>query len=222
MSIKSASSLFVIDFNGVLLKRAKNLTEREKARNLFHIPNYESKSEDVFMRPHLVMLSEFFKSNKDFCDYAFWTSATEVNAKLLYGFVKRAGFINPKFLWNQNLCEIIGHTSVKPLFLKDLSKVWKEYETEYLKSNIILIDDDDYKSEHKENFIHIDKYDVTTEDSFNDDALKRLVKYLEKLKLDIQEKRHIDCISFIKMNSFKNFRVANTNVENNEENTQKT
>ena len=206
MSLKSTRCLFVIDFNGVLLRRAKDNNDRKKAENLNHTPVYNSFQEDIFLRPYLEKLSKFFDKNKEFCDYAFWTSATEFNANLLYGLIKTKGFQDPKFIWNQSFCEVIGHSSVKPLFLKDLSKVWKAYGSEYSKSNIILIDDDDYKSEHKDKFIHIDRYDVTHEDSLNDKSLKRLVKYFKAMKLSLNEESSPDCVSFIKANSFESFR----------------
>jgi hypothetical protein len=206
MSVKSGRCLFVIDFNGVLLRRAKDKDDREMAESLMHVPVYKSNQEDIFLRPYLEKLSKFFDKNKDFCDYALWTSATEFNANLLYSLIKTKGLQEPKFLWNQSACDIIGHTSVKPLFLKDLSKVWKEYPNEYSESNIILIDDDDYKSEHKNNFIHIDRYDVTNEDSLSDKSLKRLVKYLKMMKLSLKEDHFPDCVSFVKGNSFKNFK----------------
>jgi hypothetical protein len=184
------------------MKRAKDKKERAIAKSLMHNPVYTSKQEHIFLRPYLEKLNEFLEINKDYCDYGFWTSATEINANLLYDLIRQYGFKNPKFLWNQSYCRVIGHNGVKPLFVKEIKHVWEAYE-EYSEKNVILIDDDDYKSTNKENFINIDKYDVTTEDSLNDDALKRLVKYLKRMNKSIIAGRTEDCVSYLKKRSFK-------------------
>ena len=197
--------LFVIDFNGVLLKRAKDHTERKIAKSLSHNPSFKNKKEEIYLRPHLNELNNFFELNKWFCDYAFWTSAMEVNAKALYGYVTNDGLLaKPKFLWSQNECEEIGDIDSKPLFLKDLSQVWNVYESEYKKQNVILIDDDAYKSAHNENFIHISKYNVNNEECVKgDETLKKLVDFLEVMKTSLQDKKYNDCVSFMKENVFK-------------------
>ena len=201
MSSLKNRCLFVFDINGVLIKRAKDENQRKMAEKL-QVPIICG--EFIFLRPYSEKLCKFFDINQEFCDYAFWTAAREVYCSLRIEYIKPAGFINPKFSWHQSSCKIKEYdANDKPLYVKNLSQVWNVYESEYEKENVILIDDDAYKSAHNENFIHISKYNVDNEECVKgDETLKKLVDYLEIMKTSLQDKKYNDCVSFMKENMF--------------------
>ena len=136
--------LLILDINNVLISRSK------------------FGCSDFNVRPHC---KEFLLSMNDRFSLAIWTSMKKKTAKLFINIILgELPTITLKFIWYQPKCIIVKNnadhrinrdpldlddannttTSIwideKPVFLKDLSIVWKEY-TYYNDSNTIIVDD---------------------------------------------------------------------------------
>mmetsp|Transcript_2302 Transcript_2302/g.3631 ORF Transcript_2302/g.3631 Transcript_2302/m.3631 type:complete len:359 (-) Transcript_2302:103-1179(-) len=96
------------------------------------------------LRPHV---AEFLTSMAQRYQLAVWTSMTKKSAKPVMDALFHMHEIPFLFCWCQNRCLTVPNEDVpsgKPLFLKDLSYIWKEYPS-YNESNTILVDDTEDK-----------------------------------------------------------------------------
>lgn len=92
------------------------------------------------------------------------------------------------FLWTQNDCTILPpspctQNKFKPLFHKDLYRLWQRFP-EYNATNTIMIDDSQDKlAGHLDNLLCLEEYVVTdpTKDFTQDQTLYRLSEYLQCL-----------------------------------------
>jgi len=162
----------------------KNMYTVDKKLLIFDINNvliYRSKFGcSVFnLRPHC---RDFLLSMNDRFSLAIWTSMKKKTAKQVINIILgELPSITFKFIWYQPKCIIMRDkadhrinsdltevdTSIrtdigldqKPMFLKDLSIVWKEY-TYYNDSNTIIVDDSVEKcsNNHSYNCIHPKPY----------------------------------------------------------------
>jgi hypothetical protein len=148
--LKLKKKLLILDLNGVLIDR---ILAKEFIRPIDwgdEIP--------MELRPKHVggFLCWKRKNLKSFLKYIFknftvavWSSAKLHNTKKLVEFV--FGSLENKllFIWGQDRCGKEPHptSKVKPLFLKNLVDVWKEFP-EYSLDNTLLIDDSILKNKN--------------------------------------------------------------------------
>jgi len=113
--------LLVFDINKVLLHR-------------------QAKSSFFKIRPHAYA---FIAGMSQRYTLAVWTSMTKKSAKPILADLFPPQHIPLLFNWYQNRCHSIPNELVpdgKPLFLKELSRVWAEF-SQFNESNTILLDD---------------------------------------------------------------------------------
>lgn len=137
---RSSKTLVILDLNGVLIDRefGKDLEPEESVS--YKVGNFL-----VWKRPGLdAFLTWLFY----YCDVAVWSSVSQFNLDQLVRFV----FDNPsyhfkelKFIWGQEMCDSEPHpdpamAKKKPLFVKNLAKVWSQFP-QYDSKNTIIIDD---------------------------------------------------------------------------------
>ena len=139
--------LVILDMNKLLVYRAfKPKLHEEYAHVEPFIEQATLLGEHyTFLRPHA---REFVTYLLDNYRVAVWSSAWAKNVNLLCEHVFGARRGELLFEWDQTMCaEITPHPDPKekkPLFQKDLFKVWSRFP-EYTESNTIIIDDCAYK-----------------------------------------------------------------------------
>ena len=141
-------NLIVIDLNGLLMQRSFSplgtstsgfrIDQDAKVGNFY-----------VYNRPHMKEFLDFLHEN---FTVGVWSSATEYNARMLvrhlWGKKKEKQLA---FVWGQEKCTNVGvftEPRVKPVFLKELDKLWSHNaEMEKFRGgNTVLIDDSPYKA----------------------------------------------------------------------------
>ena len=141
-------NLIVIDLNGLLMQRSFSplgtstsgfrIDQDAKVGNFY-----------VYNRPHMKDFLDFLHEN---FTVGVWSSATEYNARMLvrhlWGKKKEKQLA---FVWGQEKCTNVGvftEPRVKPVFLKELDKLWSHNpEMEKFRGgNTVLIDDSPYKA----------------------------------------------------------------------------
>lgn len=94
------------------------------------------------------------------------------------------------FLWSQQECdEIPQPNSYKPLFLKDLHKVWKAKRPVYTPENTIMIDDtEDKLRDHGKNHLAIPEFNLAEDPLLksDDSTLLELRQYLTVLSKEFE------------------------------------
>jgi hypothetical protein len=144
---KRNPKLLILDLNGLLLYRRMG---NDKSR----APRPHDKKAgafNVWLRPHATTFLDFVLSK---FHVAIWSSAGRHNILPLLNLLFPDGDGEQKvaFVWSQSECTDSGETHPdnpnRPLFLKEVSKVFEraEYEGLYTASNTLLIDDDAYKA----------------------------------------------------------------------------
>lgn len=140
-----AKKLIILDMNGLLIHRlfTKNKESKDILPDVKHIGNFL-----VWKRPGAEELLNFLLEN---FDVAIWSSMSKYNLNPFVNYIFDDSENNRKdklkFVWDQTNCESVKHpeTDKKPLFLKNISDVCKEFP-EYEKYNILLVDDSKLKS----------------------------------------------------------------------------
>ena len=141
-------NLIVIDLNGLLMQRSFSplgtstsgfrIDQDAKVGNFY-----------VYNRPHMKEFLDFLHEN---FTVGVWSSATEYNARMLvrhlWGKKKEKQLA---FVWGQEKCTNVGvftEPRVKPVFLKELDKLWSHNpEMEKFRgTHTVLIDDSPYKA----------------------------------------------------------------------------
>ena len=141
-------NLIVIDLNGLLMQRSFSplgtstsgfrIDQDAKVGNFY-----------VYNRPYMKEFLEFLHEN---FTVGVWSSATEYNARMLvrhlWGKKKEKQLA---FVWGQEKCTNVGvftEPRVKPVFLKELDKLWSHNpEMEKFRgTHTVLIDDSPYKA----------------------------------------------------------------------------
>ena len=141
-------NLIVIDLNGLLMQRSFSplgtstsgfrIDQDAKVGNFY-----------VYNRPHMKDFLDFLHEN---FTVGVWSSATEYNARMLvrhlWGKKKEKQLA---FVWGQEKCTNVGvftEPRVKPVFLKELDKLWSHNpEMEKFRgTHTVLIDDSPYKA----------------------------------------------------------------------------
>ncbi|KAJ7976044.1 NLI interacting factor-like phosphatase [Quillaja saponaria] len=147
LNLGPKKKLLVMSLNGLLLNRIFKGKKLEIPNN--RIPDGRYKNHLVFKRP---FSEEFMKFCFERFEVGIWSSAMEHN---IDGVLNSAmGELNSKllFVWDQRECTDSGYKSlerkVKPLFFKELKKVWENFRRggPFSAANTLLIDDKPYKA----------------------------------------------------------------------------
>ena len=184
--------LLILDVNGILI-------HREYQKNLDLAPPkgaYREGNFFVWLRPGL----------KDFLDYCFtnfevavWSSAAKHNLDPLVKEVFGKYYTRLVFVADQDYCQKVppakansrtttNYKSPKPLFLKNLDKVWafSRLKNRYNATNTLIIDDSDEKMVNNPPECHFNPGTWTIDGSSGNEALlpsgtirKRLAEYIE-------------------------------------------
>lgn len=133
-------TLVILDLNGVLIDRqyGKGLAPEEGI-------SWKVGSFLVYVRPGL---NDFLTWLFENYDVAVWSSVKKFNVDQLVKFIfddEPYRFSKLKFVWHQDMTDQEENPdpalrNVKPLFIKDLRKVWDAFP-EYDHTNTILVDD---------------------------------------------------------------------------------
>ncbi|KAI5055021.1 hypothetical protein GOP47_0030166 [Adiantum capillus-veneris] len=141
--------LLVLDVNGLLID------------TYFHKEPLPEESPDARVGNFYVYKRPFCEEFLQFCLENFivgiWSSAREYNVNNLVDYVFGDAKERLAFSWHQSDCTDVGlkapDNEWKPLFMKDLSKLWKREklnlpwsEGDYGPSNTLLVDDTPYKA----------------------------------------------------------------------------
>ncbi|KAG7638716.1 FCP1 homology domain [Arabidopsis thaliana x Arabidopsis arenosa] len=136
--------LLVLSLSGLLLHRVHKKELRKKPKN---------RSPDASCGPNLVYKRPFAEEFMKFClerfEVGIWSSACEKNVDIVLSIVLENLQDKLLFVWDQEECTDSGYKTLenryKPLFFKDLSKVFKCFKG-FSASNTIFIDDEPYKA----------------------------------------------------------------------------
>jgi TFIIF-interacting CTD phosphatase-like protein len=131
--------LLILDMNNVLVCRAFSpKLETEYLDLLPYIGVATLLGEHyTWKRPHL---DRFLKRAFEHFTVAVWSSAMAKNVDLLCDFVFGERRQELLFEWDQSYCEVVPNDTPKPLYLKQLRKVWENFP-EYNADNTFIIDD---------------------------------------------------------------------------------
>lgn len=137
--------LLILDLNGILVYRnyAPNSSSSDDK-----IPDGAIRRGNfiIWKRPGLEKFLEYVFHN---FNVAVWSSVSKRNLdpliEVVFGPLKQRLL----FSWDQSRCEKTNHplTNKKPLFLKNLSEVWKEYSM-FDEKNTLIIDDTSLKMQN--------------------------------------------------------------------------
>ncbi|XP_050380371.1 uncharacterized protein LOC126797713 [Argentina anserina] len=181
--------LLVFDLNGLLVYRAfcfnTSVIPRDRA------PDGKCGNHLVFKRP---FAEEFMLFCLERFEVGIWTSALEKNVDGVLDCLMEKLRSRLIFVWDQHQCTDSGFKSLekkmKPLFFKDLKKVWDQFKGKFSASDTLLIDDQPYKALLNPPYsgIFLDPY---VPDNGSDNALdpkKELGEYLSGLAVadDVQ------------------------------------
>nr|VDD15103.1 unnamed protein product [Brassica rapa] len=141
---KKKKKLLILSPNGLLLYRVH-------MQNLSRKP--ENRSPDSTCGPNLVYKRPFAGEFMKFClerfEVGIWSSANESNVDIILNIVLEDLKNKLLFVWDQKQSTNIGlktlENSDKPMFFKDLSKVFQKFK-KFSASNTFLIDNEPYKA----------------------------------------------------------------------------
>ncbi|KAK9921146.1 hypothetical protein M0R45_029669 [Rubus argutus] len=103
---------------------------------------------------HLVFRRPFAEEFMQFClerfEVGIWSSAQEKNVDAVLDCMKANQRTRLLSVWGQSQCTDYGFKSIekrmKPLFFKELKKVWHHFEKKHSESDTLLIDDQPFKA----------------------------------------------------------------------------
>lgn len=182
----AAKKLLVLDVNGLLVA-----TYHHKHGKLPAGPHHAKLGNFyVYMRPSC---EEFLKFCFENFVVGIWSSAREHNVNLFVDFIFKDLKPALAFSWHQQHCTTtkVKHpdNEHKPIFLKELSKLWANLDPEQFgPSNSLLVDDSPYKALKNPPNTAIFPRSYTADEA-DDNFLGVLQKYLEGLRdsLDVQK-----------------------------------
>ena len=146
--------LLILDLNGTLMHRIthSDVWRETKSHPNFRQHDFTVNSNKCYLRPGVRnFLSEAMRR----FTVAVWTSAKYINAIEMVSmtFGDSIEDLNEqvndserrlKFIWAQDACEAVHVGSYKPLFLKNLERVWQKYP-QYNQHNTVIVDDNPSK-----------------------------------------------------------------------------
>ncbi|KAG7638718.1 FCP1 homology domain [Arabidopsis thaliana x Arabidopsis arenosa] len=141
---KEDKKLLVLSLNGLLLHRLHIKNKRNAPKN---------RSPDTSCGPNLVYKRPFAEEFMKFCLERFqvgiWSSACEKNVDIILNIILEDLEDKLLFVWDQEKCTDSGYKTLensdKPLFFKDLSKVFQCFKG-FSASNTIFIEEEPYKA----------------------------------------------------------------------------
>ncbi|XP_061990837.1 uncharacterized protein LOC133709191 [Rosa rugosa] len=137
--------LLVFDLNGLLVYRVYRSNK----------PEFPSdRTPDGRFGNHLVFKRPFAEEFVQFClerfEIGIWSSALEKNVDAVLDCMMANQRNRLLFVWGQSQCTDSGFKSLekrmKPLFFKELKKVWYHFGGKYSECDTLLIDDQPYKA----------------------------------------------------------------------------
>ncbi|KAK7378735.1 hypothetical protein VNO80_04182 [Phaseolus coccineus] len=169
LNLGPGKKLLVMNLNGLLLHRV----HRSKKGGIHRSVDGRYRGYLVFRRP---FSGEFMKFCLERFEVGIWSSAMEHNIDAALAYAIGPLRKNILFVWDQRQCTDSGFKSLenacKPLFFKEVSKVWENVKKggPFSASNTLLIDDNPYKAflNPDNSAIFPESYDV------NDDADRAL------------------------------------------------
>jgi hypothetical protein len=194
--------LAILDLNGILFYR--------------ELISKTSTSTSNGSKPH-AKVGKFYVWDRDHCqsfldfllgsfDVAVWSSAALVNVlplvKRTFGDARSDSLV---FVWDQDKCgmEKREGKTTRPLFVKELTKVWKEYP-QYSNGNTILIDDDILKARYNppNTAIHPSEWTKLQLDDQKLGPDGSIRRYLAGLSDALQSERRLKVEDYIKKYPF--------------------
>lgn len=179
-----ARKLIILDMNGLFTHRVYNKLNKNGSNivDINKLPKGGAQIWNflVWIRPGSKKFIRFLLKHYDI---AVWSSMSKWNVDQLVKYVFKNKVDNLKFVWAQSKCKSITHPTnkKKPLFLKNLSEVWKEFP-EYDINTTILVDDSNLKAkENPEGTLYkVDEWkgDMNDKEFFKDGSIR---KYFENL-----------------------------------------
>lgn len=133
----STRPLVIFDLNGIFIERRFEKVLPEDIGDAHQLGNFL-----VWKRPDTaIFLAKVF----EVADVAIWSSVNKWNAHQLSTYVFDTYHERLVFIYDQSHCEtVVTDNPHKPLFLKNLSRVWEEFP-QYNEKNTLIIDDSDQK-----------------------------------------------------------------------------
>lgn len=144
--VRERTKLLVLDINGLLLQRVRGPVPAGVTRR----PDMSFRGQKVFQRQHMTPFLEWCLQH---FHVAIWSTAKRENVQSLAELVLGANYAQRvAFVWTQTQCTNTGlfhpQERHKPVFLKELRRVWEhpELAPKFNSSNTLLIDDTPYKA----------------------------------------------------------------------------
>ncbi|CAN8287428.1 unnamed protein product [Cochlearia groenlandica] len=205
---KDDKKLLVLSLSGLLLHRVHVKNMRKKPKN--RTPDASCGPNLVYKRP---FAEEFIKFCLDRFKVGIWSSACERNVDMTLNIVLENLQEKLLFIWDQDECTDSGYktleNSFKPMFFKNLNKVFKCFKG-FSASNTIFIDDEPYKA--LLNPAHTGLFPLSYDPSNkNDDFLDpkgELCSYLDDLATNAS-----DVQAYIKDHSFGQAMIDSSNPD---------
>lgn len=187
--------LAVLDLNGLLFFREK-IEQTPKGI----IPHAQVGTFNVWDRRHSETFLDFMF---DTFDIGVWSSARQENVVKLVERTFGAGRMSALvFMWDQSYCTV-EKRKPRPLFAKDLKKVWTAFP-QYVNGNTFLLDDDEEKAKHNPPYTGIHPKEWTRflpqDDKLGPDGPIRL--YLRALSNALQSDHELTAEAYIEQHPF--------------------
>ncbi|KAF7818728.1 putative C-terminal domain small phosphatase [Senna tora] len=147
LNLGPTKKLLVLSLNGLLVHRVFRGESEGIPKNRladFRYGNYL-----VFKRP---FIQEFIKFCLESFQVGIWSSAMEHNVDEVLDYATGPQRSKLLFVWDQSQCTDSGFKSLekktKPLFFKELKRVWRDVKKggPYSEANTLFIDDEPYKA----------------------------------------------------------------------------
>lgn len=160
--------LIIFDLNGVLIDRQYNKDRSYK-------PKIKGSSQiGHFLAWRRPLLDRLLNTVFEEYDVALWSSVSTWNIEQFGKYAFGSHWKKLKFVFNQEHCEAVpGITKKRPLFLKNLSEVWRKFP-EYTKQNTLLVDDSAEKSRNNPPHCYLTVKKWLRTDSEDNDAMALL------------------------------------------------
>ncbi|KAM1293592.1 hypothetical protein ACFX2I_013692 [Malus domestica] len=180
--IGSRKKLVIFSLNGLLVHRVIRYNRAKIPSN--RTPDGTYGSYLVFRRP---FCEEFMQFCFERFEVGILSSAQVKNVDGVLDCVMGKLRRRLSFVWDQHECTDSGFKSLednrKPLFFKELDKVWSYFSGKYSESDTLFIDDQPYKGllNPPNTGIFLESYDAENDNDKELDPKRELGKYLDGL-----------------------------------------
>ncbi|KAE9590879.1 hypothetical protein Lal_00023351 [Lupinus albus] len=210
LNLGPRKKLLVLNLNGFLVNRIHHtkVNEIPKSRS----PDAVYRNFKVFRRPYV---EEFMKFCLERFELGIWSSAIEHNVDDALNCSIGSSTKKLLFVWDQNQCLDSGFKSLenanKPLFFKELKKIWDQIKKggPFSASNTLLIDDKPNKAflNTPHTGIFPEPWKVQDKDDKTLDPKGELCLFLEGLA------NANDVTSYVKENPFGNSAITSSHSD---------